>query len=130
MRLDRRAKIKLLLRTLLDATSPGRGTSDVRAAFGSRPPARSAIWAEGSYQQLWRCLDEMKTPYPKIHRHIVAFYVDPAPWARKSVAEKGIELLDRRMPANVFVPQEISENAGFLPGEAKTGAKPRERIAA
>src|SRR3990167_10229185 len=125
MRLDRRAKIKLLLRTLVDATAPGRGTSDVRSAFGSRPPARSELWHGGSYGELLRCLDEMKPDYPKIHRHTVAYYVDPERWARRSVADRGVELLMRRMPTNVFVPQEISENPGYLPGDAKIAARPR-----
>lgn len=127
MRLDRRAKIRLLLATLLDATAPGRGTSDVRAAFSSRPPAKSEeLWNEGSYGELWSCLDVMKTRYPKMHRHVLACHVSPEPWGDRRYAEAAIRVLDKRlMPSNVYVPQEISENAGFLPSDAKTATRPR-----
>ncbi len=109
----------------------GRSNSDIRAPFESRLPSRGELWEEGSYYDLERCLDAMRQPYPKISRHLIAFYVDATPpkWARKVYAEKGVELLMRFMPSNVFVPQEISENAGFLPSDAKVAARPR-RVAA
>lgn len=137
MRLDRRAKIKLLLSTLLDATSPGRGTSDVRVAFSSRPPAKSSLWDEGSYHELHRCLDALKArnddpDWRGCHWHVWRRYVSGerfetrTPWK----LDKGLRFLEEKMPGDVFVPVEVSENGGFLPSDAKTAAKPRRKRAA
>ncbi len=133
MRLDRRAKIKLLLSTLLDATSPGRGTSDVRIAFGSRPPAKSELWHEGSYHELHRCLDALKArnedpAWRGVHWHVWRRYVtgdrfeSRAPWK----FDKGLAFLEESMPRDIFVPVEVSENGGFLPSDARTAARPRD----
>lgn len=131
MRLTRRERIRLLLSTYLDAMSPGRNPTDMRGAFGSKPPARTQLQDEGSYYELGQALDALRGPCPKIYRHTVGFYVThpPESWAQKRTAEKGVMLLERAMPRNLFVPMEVSERGGFSPGEAKSATKPR-RLAA
>ena len=128
MRLTRRERIKLLLRTLNDATGPGCNLTSIHSALDSRPPSASEIWYEGSYHQLINALNQMR-PYPKIRRHTVAYYVDRETWGRKSEAQKGLIILDKLMPKDIFVPAEISENAGFTPGEAKVAARVRLHVA-
>lgn len=130
MRLTRKERIKLLLRTYRDAVSPGRNPSDSRGAFDSRPPAVTELWMTGSYHDLARALDAMRGPCPKVFRHTVGYYIDGEEWAQKRTAEKGVIFLDRLMPRNVYVPHEIAENAGFAPSEAKSARHPDRRVAA
>lgn len=126
----------LLLRTFVDAASPGRGDSDLRSPLGSKPPARSSLWEQGSYRELGREIDRLKADgYTKIHRHLCAFYIGGPDYPvgdgpQKRYVQRGVDLLEKRMPRNVYVPAEVSENGGHSPGEAKTAARPRERAAA
>lgn len=133
-RITRRAKIKLLLQTLLDASSPGRSTSDVRAAFGSRPPAKSELWEQGSYHALYRCLDALKAQSnsddPKwrgVYWHTWCRYVTGDTLKTDDLwkSEKGLTFLEETMPSDVFVPQEVSENAGHSPSDSKAAARRR-----
>lgn len=126
MRLTRRERVRLLLHTYRDAVSPGRNPSDIRGAFASKAPTRTELWHQGSYYELGKALDSLKAPCPKIYRHTIAFFMDQEKWARKSTAEIGVQALMKLMPRNIFVPQEISENAGFTPGEAKAAARWRD----
>lgn len=132
MRLTRRVRIVLLLKTLLDASSPGRGSSDVRSAFGSRAPARSGLWARGSYYELHRCLDALKSrgedpEWRGVYGHTWRRYVNGEKFQTKTPwkADKGLAFLEEFMPADVFVPGDIVENAGYSPGEAKMCERPR-----
>jgi hypothetical protein len=129
LRLTRRERIKLLLETYSDAYGPSRNPVDVRVAMGSRPPSSSELWKEGSYREIARGIDSMRDPYPKITRHLVAHYCSPQPWVRKQLVEKGFAILEKRLPMNLYVPQDISEKAGFTPAEAKSASK-RMRVAA
>ena len=130
MRLDRRERIRLLLASYLDACSPGRTQSDIRAALGSRPPPRAELFDEGSYHELGQALDKIKTPCPKIYRHTIAYYVETRePWSQKRVAERGVSLLERLMPRNIFVPEDVAIRAGVTPGDARAASKWKRQAA-
>ena len=142
MRLTRRERVKLLLATLTDATAPSRGESDVRGALDSRPPPRPELFDQGSYRDLWRAVDRLKEQgFQKAHRHLCARYLKTPTLmlTRGGIAvpfkiepryvERGITLVLERMPRNVYVPPEVSENAGYSAGEAAAASRPR-RLAA
>lgn len=130
LRLTRRERIKLLLKTVPDATASCPSMDGSRGVPSSTRPPRNQLWEQGSYHELLRCIDDLRRPYPKIRRHLLAIFVYPGDydWARRVVAERGLDLLEAKMPSNVFVPADIVENAGFTPREAKLAS--RQRIAA
>lgn len=128
MRLTRRERIKLLLRSLVDAREAGHGRLERGSAPGSRPPLRNLdLWPHGSYAQLEKALDLLRERCPSKHWHTEQFYIyginDRR--IRRVKAELGVECLMRYMSREVFVPQEVAEWAGFMASEAKAAAKPR-----
>ena len=137
MRLTRRERIRLLLTSYADAVSPGRTPSDIPGVPHSRPPTTTALWQEGSYYELGRALESLRVDgYQKIHRHLCGHYLGGPDYPcgkqgpQKRYVERGVDLLVKRMPANIYVPRDIAEHGGFLPGEASTAVKPRARVAA
>lgn len=126
MRLTRLERVKLLLRTYPDVCTQGRsehvGSSPAPA---SRPLRRHELWDEGSYEDLERWLSVMRTKAKSVHWHTCQHYMEPRPASgvRKRKAELGVVFLRDRM-SNIFVPLEISLNAGYSPGEAKAATKP------
>lgn len=137
MRLTRRDRVRLLLETLVAATDPSRVDSDIRSTLESRPPPRPKLFDQGSYFQVWNELDRLRRDgYSRIHRHLCARYIGGPDFpvgtrgARRALVEHGIDLLARRLPGNIYVPIEVSENGGFSPGEAKVAAMPNSRRAA
>lgn len=127
MRLTRLERVKLLLKTYPDVCTQGRselvGSSPAPA---SRPLRRHELWDEGSYYELEQCLETMRERAKSIHWHTCQAYMNPKPptSVRKRKAELGVTFIRDRM-TNIFVPLEVSLNAGYAPGEAKAAAKPR-----
>jgi hypothetical protein len=132
MQYTRRERIKLLLKTLPDAL--GESNNDPRAAIRleSRTLRYGDLFRAGSYHPLLNALDEMRQRSPSVYWHTLAFYCDMSDGGkpRRRKADLGVEFLMRRMPSNVFVPQDVSENAGFSASEAKSAARPHEKLAA
>lgn len=128
-RLTKRERIKLLLMTRLDALGET-ANSEGHGQFGSRSLQHGDLWNEGSYRELERLLDEMRHRCKSIHWHTLNYWAAkdrqwrPGMKPRSRCAQLGLDWLERRM-GNVYVPQSISENAGFHASEAATYAKPR-----
>ena len=123
---DRRERIRLLLTSYIDACSPARTFSDIRAPLGSRPPPRAELFDEGSYHELGQALDKIRKPCPKIYRHTIAYFVEPEKWSQKRVAERGVSLIERLMPRNIFVPEDVAIRAGITPGDARAACRWRK----
>ena len=127
LRLDKRQRIILLLKTRPDALGET-ASQEGHGQFGARTLQHSELWHEGSYRELERYLDVMRAKCRRIHWHTVRYYVPVRYHAgmkpRRGPAELGVTWLEQRK-WDVFVPQAVSENAGFLLSEAKLYAKPQ-----
>lgn len=127
LRLTKRERIKLLLRTRQDALEAQAELGG--GELGSRSPSHSQLWYDGSYPALELCLDFLAATQPRIRWHLVNFYAPSKVWKpglkpRKGYADLGLDWLEQRLE-NVYVPASVSENAGYLPSEAARYAKPR-----
>lgn len=91
---------------------------------GSREPRRNEeLWRAGSYKELELCMDRLKDTRGQAYRELWHVYVRgyaPADLEAEVWAKYGLWLLEEWMPPWVFVPLELSENAGYLEAEAKT----------
>lgn len=120
-------RIRILLATLPDAieqTNIGEG----RAELGSRCLTYGTLWRDGSYYELVQKLNHMQTLNRSVRYHTTGYYSLKLPRARKRMAELGLKWLTREM-GDVFVPAELTENAGFLPSEARWAARPKRMAA-
>lgn len=127
---DRRTRVLLLAGSYHDACEGIEREHHRHGKPGSRLLVRSALWLEGSYADLERLLDELRSVNVGQYR---AF------WAQRvcgQTLEKAAERdasyhaagwITKRMPPTIFVPTDISENAGYLQAEAKAFAKPKKR---
>jgi hypothetical protein len=119
---DRLVRIRLLAWSYLDAAEAG-GTSSEETvstgSAGSRAPSRNhELWRQGSYSALEKALAQVP-PYARLRFWV--FYIRASgPFQHDHKAHAVLARVERLMPREVFVPQEISEAAGFLPAEAKT----------
>lgn len=127
----KRTRILLLLSSYLDALS-----NPTEDSIGGKPqsriPGRNAdLMARGSYRELERCMDMLQARAPVIYWHTWQHYIrqDANTRVRRGKARAGLEYLVQRMPAYVHVPAEISENAGYLAGEAKAYERSTRRAA-
>lgn len=127
LRMTKRARIILLLQTRQDALE---AEDDPQGGeIGSRSPRYSSLWREGSYRELELCLDYMARRSPRIRWHLINCYqkrehAKAGLQPKQAIADKGLDWLERVL-RNVYVPQSISENAGYTTTEAQTYAKPR-----
>ncbi len=122
--LDQRSvRIRLLAWSYLDAAEAG-GTSNEETvstgSAGSRAPSRNhELWHQGSYNALEKALGSIP-PYARL-RFWVFYIRAKGPFDHEhKLKHSALSRVERAMPREVFVPQEISEAAGFLPAEAKT----------
>lgn len=133
LRLTRRERIKLLLGTYKDVFGPDLlNVEKGDRGFESRALSHGELWREGSYADVQRGLDRLRTSgFRSIYWHTVEAYVNGHPAsARRRKADAGVDLLAKWLPGNIYVPQSIAENAGYPITEAKAAARPRERSAA
>lgn len=138
---DRLVRVMLLLSSYLDACeAPQAEATESLVGTGShenssREPLRNVspperLWYAGSYRELERGLDALR---------LFCIPTYNATWARHVIGKRdektatkaalGVEWLSGRMPRSIYVPTEISENAGYLYSEAKEYARPRKRAA-
>ena len=127
----RRDRILVLLTTLNDIRDPSSHQGPKGAAPTSRSLIHSDLYRSGSYADLERCLEHLRTKAPKIHWHVIRVYVEDNPVTDSGKrlsnrkADLGIKFLEKAMPAFVMVPVEILENEGFTVSTAA-----RKKIAA
>lgn len=139
MRLSKRNRIILLLKTRQDALEE---TGELGGgALGSRSPRHGPLYWEGSYRALETCLDYLQEHQPRIRWHLTNYYAPPKDIARhydaslgkwkpglkprRGYAELGVTWLEQKL-STVYVPQAVSENAGYLASEAKAYTRPRQ----
>lgn len=112
----RGTRVRLLAWSRIDALTTGSQDGGGSDAHGSRLVLHGDLWPQGSYHELERAM--------RGEQWFADQYVD-----RKlhEQPNKSLELdqVTNRMPANIYVPPEISEAAGYLPSEAKTYGMPR-----
>lgn len=102
---------------------------------GSRSLLRSSrLWSDGSYPELERAMNLLQLHDRRKHNWFTRLYVareKPAQLAahKMAAAVQGLTYVEKHMPDNIYVPVEISENGGFLPGEALTARRPRTKAA-
>jgi hypothetical protein len=140
VRLNQRARIRLLAATYLDACEHDKGETAGTSKPGFREPTRSHLWREGSYWEFELALDDLREIAPKRHRWFWAVYVrrsqrleQLAPHKRHAAEQALTFLVARTLQlarGNIYVPVDISENAGYSASEAKSARKPRARLAA
>lgn len=130
MRLTRRSRIILLLETYPDVCDHPTGSALDQSHGGGKPGSRDltrrGLWQQGSYAELERCLQRFRDEhYPKIGRHLAEHYLrrNAGGWARKHVVEKGVDMLCKWMPTNVYVPPEVVERAGYSVTEAGSAGR-------
>ena len=127
----KRTRILLLLSSYLDAATFSGDTTG-----GGEPTSRILarnydLWSAGSYSDLEHCLTALHLHAPSVHWHTWEGCVKGR-WngpTRNHKAERGVTWLKEVMPSNVFVPAEISENAGYTPSEARTYERSRAKAA-
>lgn len=123
----RRDRIILLLETLADVRDTE--TTDSNGSTHhpeSRPLQFSHLYHAGSYAELERCMDTLRTIAPRIHWHIIRVHVekplrkrgqppvtDQGRKLRDRKARLGVDWLEKHMPAFVMVPVDLLENAGY-----------------
>lgn len=138
---NRLVRVMLLLSSYLDACeAPQAEATESLVGTGShenssREPLRNVspperLWYAGSYRELERGLDDLR---------LFCIPTYNATWTRHVIGKRdektatkaalGVEWLSKRLPSSVYVPQEIAENAGYLPSEAKEYVRPRKRAA-
>lgn len=102
---------------------------------GSRLLVRNALWTAGSYGDLERLLDELRNHDRVLYGRFWRTYVGrrfPSGHPLDTPAQRrdaGYALcwLERRMPASIYVPPDVTEAAGYMPGDAMAFARPRRR---
>lgn len=140
MRLNDRERVKLLASSYLDVCEGDKGEHETGRVVGFKELGRSRIWREGSYAEFEQASNTLRDQLNPAHRWFWRVYVtrtarilDLAPH-KKHLAEQSLTYVvketKRRGHGNIFVPLEISENAGFSEVEAKAARKPRLKLAA
>lgn len=113
----RSTRVRLLAATYEDALTSG--TLEGRAEKpGSRMNLHDDLWTHGSYAELERLLPGSDVVFRRSYL-AVAFKDQP----HRDLNE--LVQVTRAMPRDIFVPMDVSENAGYLPGEAKAWRMPR-----
>lgn len=113
---------------------------------GSRMLVRSTLWHAGSYQALERLLDELRAGETIRAQQLNHRALYRAFWARyigqrfpagaqlgqreRDTAVHATGWLEARMPAEIYVPAEVAEAAGYLPSEAKAFERAKRQGAA
>lgn len=112
----RTTRTRLLAATYEDALTSG--TLEGRAEKpGSRMNLHDDLWTHGSYAELERLIPGSDVVFRRAYL-AVAFKDQP----NRDLDE--LVRLTRRMPSRIFVPQEIAENAGYAPLEARAWRMP------
>ncbi len=128
MKLTKRERIKLLLKTRRDALEESAETGRA-GQLGSRVLGFQELWREGSYREIEACLDYLAVKNPRVRWHLVHLHEQPHPRGFKSgYSDLGLDWLESRL-SDVFVPQSVAENAGYSLSEAKAYMRPRRRAA-
>jgi len=131
--LTRRDRIRLLLESYGDVCDMGQrgGEENLHSSGkpGYRHLVRGGLWAQGSYSALERCLNRLQAEgYTSIRWHLVEMHVNgnKSGRARRRKADAGMNLLAKWMPANVYVPSELVERAGYPVSEANAAGRKRK----
>jgi hypothetical protein len=138
VRLNKRERVKLLAATYQDACEGGNdGASSSRA--GARIPSRNAeLWHAGSYAEFESACNLLRVSARKQHGWFWRVYVigDDHGMSvphKKHWAEQALTFVLKRMEqlggGNIFVPMEVSENAGYSQAEAKSARRPMRQAA-
>ena len=143
--MTRRDRVRILLQSYQDVVElPESHDGGPASGPSSRLLSRSVnpLWSAGSYPALERCLTRLRAFAPSLYWHLTAFYWPPDGSRRvktvdgrsvpvevqKQKAERGLDLLVRWMPRNVYVPQSFSEGDGVNVTEAQAAERPRRRL--
>jgi hypothetical protein len=126
---SRKVRVRLLLSSYLDACEPDKSE---RLARGDKPTSRdlrrrSAVWTEGSYRELDRCLDALRVRHRPVYRDTWDRWVlgdAQMNGKRAARAHVGVALLAMVMPQAIYVPLDICEAFGYAPSEAKQYGRP------
>jgi hypothetical protein len=130
---NRQTRIRLLAASYQDA-SIASITSESKGRGGKRwiiPTRNNALWLRGSYKELEQAMEHLQELHHGLFRAFHRVFIhDPynkiKPDYNKDLlsdAIDGFKMIDKMMPRDIFVPQDISENAGYLAGEAKQYSK-------
>ena len=122
--LNRRTKIKLLSRTLLDAIDRLERT---QRADGT--PGMAGLWELGSYPEFLIGLEELRAKARNVANVFWAVYVIGSQAkleTRMPIAENGLDWLEKHWALQeLYVPAEITEAAGYPPADARANERPK-----
>jgi hypothetical protein len=107
----RTTRVRLLASSWEDAMTSGTLDGGGPDKPGSRMNLHDDLWTYGSYDELGRLVTHAASEFRKAYLGVAFRYHPPRDL-------DALVLLTRRMPACIYVPAEVSENAGYLPGEA------------
>lgn len=136
--LSRRAtRVLLLASSYPDACDASERDTVHRGKPGSRILVRFRLWQDGSYREMERLLDELRGHDRVLYGRFWRAYIGqrfPAGRPLDTPAQRrdagyALVWLAKRMPASIYVPAEISEAAGYTPGDARAYARPRRGAA-
>lgn len=115
----RTTRTRLLAATYDDALTTGTMDGGGQDKPGSRLMLHDDLWTHGSYDELEHLVRAADAVFRRAYL-TVPFKDQPA----RDLDE--LVLLTRRMPRDIYVPRDVSENAGYLPGEALAWRMPEQ----
>lgn len=126
---NRQTRIRLLCASLEDAQTAST-TNEAKGRGGKHwviPHRNEELWLRGSYKELERSVEHLRELHHGLYRAFHKVFVhDPynkikPDYSADLLADAidGFKIVDKLMPRDVFVPADISENAGYLKSEAK-----------
>lgn len=117
----RDTRVRLLAWTLEDALLGGAmdGRPD---EYGSRLNLHPQLWTQGSYRELVHALEAAPRD---ARRHVTRQYVAVTLHNQPKTISPELTAVVAAMPANIYVPVDISCAAGYLEGAARTYAMPK-----
>ena len=149
---NRQTRIRLIAASFQDAAVAS-VNNEAKGRGGRRwilPRRNEALWEFGSYEPFEKAMDHLREEHHDLYAAFHRIFVHdpfvrttsvPLPgdrWGAKhykptysktlfSQALAGFKIIDKLMPREIFVPQDVSENAGYLRGEAKQYQKARKK---
>lgn len=139
MRLNIRERVKLLAASYPEACMAEIHPDQGRSASGSRRPRRSHLWEQGSYWELERAIDQLRTHTQFGHKWFSLVYIDRTHdlaglsqrkrWFAEQSLSFVVEVTRQRCDGNIYVPEEVVLRSEFA-SEAKAVQRPRTSRAA
>ena len=134
---NRQTRIRLLAASYQDAATAS-VTNEAKGRGGKRwliPHRNEDLWLRGSYKELERSVEHLRELHHGLYRAFHKVFVhDPynkikPDYSADLLADAidGFKIVDKLMPRDIYVPMDISENAGYLKSEAKQYQKARKK---